>query len=158
MGNRRTQQRRGTSCLGLKLSLSGDTRKSSITIGDCAIPLLPTPSVNVFTVVWRKKRKLCGSLSKGDRLRYGARHSPPRSPRSFPRDTHTLVRDLCTTTAFLQSQRDGLVSHEEREAFVYLRTWIDALHSIDQPQTVEIPVPRVREMPSHSSKERWERV
>jgi hypothetical protein len=71
---------------------------------------------------------------------------------------HTLARDLCTTRAFLQSQRDGLVSHEEREAFVYLRTWIDALHSIDQPQTVEIPVPRAREMPSHSSKERWERV
>lgn len=120
---------------GLEAFIIRDTRKSSITIGACAIPLLLVPSANVFSGVWRKKRKLCGSLSKGDRLRYGARHSPPRSPRSFPGTRADLGAALMNDHGVLQSKKDGLVSREEREAFVYLQTWISALHPINQPQS-----------------------
>lgn len=75
---------------------------------------------------------LCGSLSKGDRLRHGTRHSPRRSPRSFPGDTRRPQCWPYERPRRFAEQKDGLVSREEREAFVYLQI---SLHAINEPQS-----------------------
>jgi hypothetical protein len=153
LGNRWTQQRRGASCLGLKRSLSGDTRKSSITIGDCAIPLSRAPSANAFSGVWRKKRKLCGSLSKGDRYRYGARHSPSAVVELFPRPRRPSRWPCERPTEFCRAKMDWSRMSSMRRLSIR-ETGSAPNTASTSGRAVEIPCRawRVREMPSTYSR------